>query len=405
MTMDDTAVTPLRPAAPRRRLHPLWLLVPLAAALVAWLWFTTPKRPHAIGSYPCLGEILNPTDAGFFYQVDESTFAVRRWSDGALAWKVTIPAGAQQTPGSPGAVTLRLPAMSNTFCVSPNGRIFTAAVPDGRRVTVYTWRDGTEMGRVTLRLRQAPMLLPRNDGRVFAYTGLPQSVTTPETAYLVRNSAVEASGTLPPSSMLTPDAGLYVMPQATGFKFAKVTVKDGKITLGTPHTGTGNLNLDIYGYEGEYTYSALFAGVVFTMEGLVYRADGTVDQSSQSWSPDTTISPSSRTTLLTKDGRVRVLEPATGTHWDFRALPTRGGDVTDDGRFAMLWCERQVPQALRPLIELFPSAGDPDFVAIYERPGKLRAVMRRMDFNSWWISPDGHHIIVSDGEKMRLFKW
>ena len=106
-----------------------------------------------------------------------------------------------------------------------------------------------------------------------------------------------------------------------------------------------------------------------------------------------------------RDGQVRVLLPSTGKYWEFRPPATLGGDVTDDGRFVMLWCRRQIPEGMQPLLRLFPHAGDGEYVAIYERPGKLRAVLRRVNFNSWWISPDGHAIAVSDFSQVRLYRW
>ncbi len=297
MTMEDDSMQSMETPAPvrRRRFHPLWLLPLLLGALVAWLWYTTPTQMKRVDSYPCHGAILNPTGSGFFYQEAEHNYTLHHW-DGTPAWSVTVPAGtpffsifpptgprAAPLPRLPvGSPARDLPFMAPVICISPNGRYFAAAVPQGQRTVVHTWRDGVASAPVTLLQHHQPRVLALNDGRIFVVFPVALQVA-PDSGeiFLFRDGQKIAQGPVPSHGMLTPDAALYVVEGHGKFRYAPVSMRDGRILLGTERIGTGELRTELYGFDGSYTYPSLYAGgTLLTTDGVIYHADGSADTAS-----------------------------------------------------------------------------------------------------------------------------
>lgn len=398
MSLDTLTTTPRPVVKTRRWPHPAWLLLLLIPALGVWVWLSTPATVKEVSRYPMVGDTLCPTATGFFYQQSDTTYSLRRW-DGRTGWTVTLPAVFSR-PGLPSPRLIASSANRVEICVSPDGHYF-AAVLVRDATTLYLWREGTEVGHVSLPVVQSFDMLMCNDGRAFLLC----SSSTATTLVLVKDGKVAARGTVPSDSQLTPDGTRLVVMDGARFTVADVRIAAGKITLGKFNTEPGDYRSDPY-YRGAYTIPGLYQrGTILTVDGAVHRPDKPIDAAWTGWDPDTTISPDSRYTLLMKNRQVRVLAPATGDTWAFQAPSTMGGDVTDNGRFVMLWCRREVPEPLRPLLDLMPDGREEEYVAIFERPGRFRAVLRKRDFNSWWISPDGHAIAAGDGTHVRLFRW
>lgn len=405
-------ITTAKPAqTSRHRLRPAyrWLMVLLLlVGVIGWGWWNTPRRLTRVMHARAYGDFLLPCRDGFFYWSADTAVSLREW-DGNPRWTVTHPKMSY--------------ADTEYYCVSPSGRHYAFACEISKQITLMIWENGTRVA--THRL---PPLPPRSgqslgissvktldDGRVILTLDHYRPNHPPFADVIIYQGATRiAEGRLPGKLVTvkwTPDASVVATwsPGPT-FSYAPVTIRDGRITFAPIRNGRGTLNLENYGYQGGDNYPALYReGLILTEKGLAYRADGTVARAfSKAWEHDETISPAGTWTMLLKKGVVRAFHPASGQGWQFRVRNCLGGDITDDGRYIMAWCHRDTPPAFEWLALHFGwDTLRSEYIAIYERPGRLRASMLRGDWMSWWISPDGHAVATMNEYDMEvtLYRW
>lgn len=252
-------------------------------------------------------------------------------------------------------------------------------------------------------------VVTQDDGRVWLYcsnrSGTQKALTH---LCLVNGSVMLAQGSFSEFGCLSPDGMCFLTPTAV----AAVTVADGKIALGKWNHCKTPFYLRTYGLIGSYNCSSIYAGgVVMSSDCTVYDTAGRIKRPAPGWVRDETVSPGSRYTLLLKDNQVRAYSPTTGDSWQFhpRGFTNRGGDITDDGRFVMLWCEREFPAFIQPLLDSLDIEFGlrQEYLVFFERPGRMRALCRQpRRWSSWWISPDGHTVVAQEiTEDISLYRW
>lgn len=405
MTARDTSIITLQPVFQRHWLWWLLLVLPLAA-LIGWWRYATPARLKLVDTYATANSLLNPTQAGFFTQVEQDVYALTRWS-GTPYWKVTVRG---RLSGS-----FRPNPTREARCVSPNGRYLASVADEIRHLTVYTWDAGKRLRACALpnetivrHLRTD--LLTRDDGRVLVsiQTSNVQPFYWFHRLYLVDGDRLVAQGTARGGGYLTPDGTLWLASLPGGkFQISPVTIANGTITLGSPRLVRGDYYLDLYGYPGCYNYPALYHGAVMNTDGDIFRRDGRDVKAPAGWVTIGNISPDNRWTLFRRGQRLRVVSPVTGDAWTMTVpYELENGDVTDDGRFVALRCVRELPDQFTRLLGQFNALPEGEMVAIFERPGRLRAVCQMSSDSTWWISPDGHALVrdYPDGS-VKLFRW
>jgi hypothetical protein len=107
------------------------------------------------------------------------------------------------------------------------------------------------------------------------------------------------------------------------------------------------------------------------------------------------IAPGGRYTLQHQNNHVRIFAPAESASWEFSVRDNvSGGDATQDGRHALVWCGIQPSQALYKLMRQAPYLeriiGEPAFgyLMLYEYPGRCVAIWRPK-LHTWWPQMDG----------------
>ena len=202
-----------------------------------------------------------------------------------------------------------------------------------------------------------------------------------------------------------------------GFSYARVVLHNGTVSLKHIQHGTDMLDTVENNFSGYRSYRCLYSGGnVLTRSGMVYDITGRVTRTVPSMTNCFSISLSGCYSSSQRSmNRTRIYAPATGDAWEF-TMPTNteSCDVTDDGRFVMLYRYGRPNSPIHNLLRSLPSLqsrlpiAPNSSIDIYERPGKLRATYR---FNNWdWqrycLSPDGHAVAVYtlDG-KCVLYRW
>ena len=415
--------TAARPAR-RTLLLIVGVLVLLGTAAGCWWRWHVPQY-HLAGRYLAQDATLLACTTGFWLRESDTDFVLRAW-DGTERWRVQIadPSAATRPKGPLGGPRFRFPFFATlAFAVSPDGRVFAAAIPTGAQTRVQCWRDG---GLVTDLLLPAPPFAPMlrrvhvlDSGRVFVWEC---ARNLPPAATVIEQQRIIARGTLPSDALLSPEGTVMVSPETQGFAYHTLAVRNGAILATRRYTARDGLAVTrMPGYIQEYS---LFAqGYVLADDGARYGPQGLISPAGP-WAHNT-ITPGKRYTLESSGPQSRVLSPVTGDSWGYTVRGgNQGGDATADGRYALAYCRAQIPPDVQRLLVTFPGLTDwlgrssLDYLALYERPGRLRAVMRldmahllpgtEVDSYCWYPSPDGRAVVLAaDGSKgaCLLFRW
>ncbi|MHB9025218.1 MAG: hypothetical protein ACYC7E_13785 [Armatimonadota bacterium] len=407
------------PPAETRSAPPFWiahrrlLLWTLILLLIAgYIWWRQPRSYHPVARFTAHDLTLLPSTGGFLLREASNRFVLRDWRRGDIRWQVTT---ASPLLGSrPNLMRMR----GFSYSLSPSGEYFAAAAATARGARVQVWRSGAPVTdtEVTAGEPHYPRVKALDTGRVFVW--FLHAKACPVT--VMDGNTVVARGVFPPDSALAPDGASVLSRQGSASTLAALTINAGNIILSTPRAIHDPIPLlaDLYLDSG---YDALFAeGTVLTERGAIYRPSGQASGPT-AWRSDT-IAPGGRYTLQSTGQRGRVYSPVTGDRWAFR-IPghANSGDATQDGRYALAYFSRRLPAPLPQLLRRFtPLEPSFDYVALYERPGKLRAAMR-MDVPRWWKgrgepeewswfpSPDGRALVLNIGGAGRnqcvLFRW
>jgi hypothetical protein len=414
---------PVQTTPPRRTFRGRPFLITLAVLTLlgaAW-WYSQPKSYHYIAHSSPVEVTLIPCQDGYLTQ-EKAGWVLRDWVTGKDHWRV-VPAPDHPKMARMAAVTSPIPnvGMRGDICAA------ISAQPTGARLQV--WRNGAitfdkHISGWTGRIFYIRVL---NDGRVIAW----QQRAPRCPAVVVQDGKIVARGTLPfhkdGRTFVAPDGQFAAVNKSgVGVVYAPITIANGILTAKETLIKSVYIGADRYPpyyEEGEL----LVAGQTLIADDFL-GPKGRI--ASDGWSTDT-ITPGGVYLLQSKGPRSRVYAPSTGKNWSYRVGDgNRGGDATMDGRCALAYFTPSFPpQAIR-LIELlrqipgvgraFPDPSGTTYIALYERPGKLRAQLRinqeawwpehGFDATSWWFpSPDGRAFVVNmesgSGCRCVLFRW
>lgn len=368
------------PAPPARR-FPWWLLGLLLLAALVGVWLLMqPKSYHYVASYKAYDRTLAPCTSGFLLRESLNTFVLRDWH-GHERWRVT---SAKPVPIKNVEEEYYL-----NYYVSPNGHIFAVIAANGQRMSMQVWQDGRKTTEIHTKADAdvfSPNVRPLDDGRVFAWYRTVRAGR--KTIFmLIRQGRIIARDSARIINFhMSPD-GTVVAGNSLGTSYASLRVEKDSIVLGKPQKTAGSLQMEsrpIHGGE-----SALFAEVyVLATDGTVHGPKGLVS-ASKGWEHDT-IAPGGRYTLEQRGEQSRVFSPKTGMSWSFTVKGENyGGDATPDGRFALAYFRpgeaawaKQVRKV--PWLNEHVSTDNGQVIALYERPGRLRAVVPKKEIDRWW---------------------
>lgn len=413
---------------PGHRLRWHWpvALVVLLLLLGVWWWFS-PRPYRRVAAHPVFDTILVPCDTGYVTREGNTTYILHDWH-GHLRWRVET-----AVPNTRRWQTeIRSP--EDILVVSPDGHYAAAAVADWPSTRVQTWRDGVCTGEKVLPTHLTTRdvgttILPiglrvLNDGRVFCWVR-----PRPATMWMLAHGRIQATGrcaAIPPAkhrldldsaiSQLSPDALTFVTTNGPDFTYATVTVTEHHLAI-TPRYTLHNKYLSL-GREPRFEDDAVLftRGAVISNEE-VYQSGGLVR--STTWITDT-ISHAGNYTLQHRKHRSRVFNPATGEGWTLTVPDfNNGGDATDSGRYALACYEPPLPRAVMSVARALQWLGLPGLslrlerltedrmrLALYERPGRVRARMRLpAGADVWYPSPDGRAVVVNTGGECLLYRW
>jgi len=395
-------------------------------------WQSQPKSYRLIASSDTAAVTLIPCKDGYLTQ-EKSAWVLRAWETGKERWRVKRPA-------------YHLPTGTNeVWSIGQQGDVFALITPTKDGAVLRCWKNGQptftqrfSAWRASLRVLNpdsrpgvrdlADSLRARvlNDGRVIAWAEQPPRCP----AAVVRGGSLIARGTLPfrkgHSTFVAPDGQFAAVTNGVATVYAPLAITDGQLTAAETRIAGCNFT---NGKTPPYYEEAdlLAAGQGLTESGAIFDASG--PKPSDGWEADT-VTPGGVYLLQTKGPRSRVYAPSTGEQWSYYAgEDNRGGDATMDGRYALSYFTPDfAPQAARLLqwLSRIPGVGEalPDpytgHAGLYERPGRLRALLR-IDLERWWPghdvgsywwfpSPDGRAIAINlesygGGARCLLFRW
>ncbi|MHB9133912.1 MAG: hypothetical protein ACYDBB_22830 [Armatimonadota bacterium] len=381
-----------RPGWWRRR--GVWVLLVLVLAGGGW-WWLMPSRLHVVGRYPGAAVVCASG-----YYVDGTLYDWRGlpvWRVAASLpppqispqWQARSPLLFRQSASQPSGVTVAL---------SPHGEYLARAIAVQRQTRVQIFRHGTCIGThllpINLPINQnnflgyaVPKLCVLDDGTVWVtvYTPLRLKMfssfstlalpTVP--AFVLRGDRIIATGSLPSICLLAPDARFALVMKYQAH-YVRLSVQQGRIQQ-TELFSIKSATLPMWDLEMADLFTG---GALITRDGALYRSSGLVPGSTYALDhmrqyATYAVSPGLRT--------AQIFCPATGDAWrcQFRGMAL-AGRATDDGRFAALHVRRFPNATMRrvmrslhgPLPKVVP---DPntyalDYLLLFERPGRLRAV-------------------------------
>ncbi|MHB9133113.1 MAG: hypothetical protein ACYDBB_18750 [Armatimonadota bacterium] len=324
--------------------------------------------------------------------------------DGTLRWRIQLPPRNLWVRYATnwieaGSVYGQLPV-----AVSPDGRCCAIGAQDYRAgLLIYTWRDGKLLGKVALNdgvEHGLPSLSVGNDGQVFCW-----NPTRPaEEVVLIAGGRILARGSfaIPASSRPAWDSSGHLSPDGRRL----VRCEEGRFTC-YAITRTGNrLQVTLLYSAQERSTSRLGHCMFFSMDDLLVSNSGAMynDQGLQTpstrywqWIPsgswgDVSTNTEPREWLMQIDHlpnqRVawRMINPRTGASWQCTSVnsPTDMQCATADGRYAVI-VQSSVREEIGNFLAKIPylqgaarvlrksGPSHAYYLAIYERPGRLRA--------------------------------
>jgi len=357
------------------------LIVLLAIALIAVVWWTVTRPKHFAVVALLPGEFIpftTPTCDDGFLTERKDEFVFRGWG-GRERWR--IPPLNPRFPGRnkqqawerlvfwhPGAWSL-----------SPNGRYFAAAVPDGKVIRWKGWREGKLVTDVPVAVKESvydnanynhPKIAIADDGRMLC--SIPDLKAWKIIA--ISDNRVTATGMYAyqyPSefdplrrALLLPSAGMAVLCEEKEFVVLNLTMQGSVIHFTRRFAGLDNVYL---ADENEM--------LLISMHAWYRLSDG-------------------KRFFFPPSGTERIGVPGTDEDWTVTRresmLPLL---TTMDGRFALVqWYSMPSPtrlKLLRFLADRFPGlARTPSFerqsrnrfyLEMYERPDRLRARLPMVD--------------------------
>ena len=413
-----------------RRGKPLrgWLTALAALLLLGMLvtgwWRCRIPTFQLSGRYPAYDATLLASTNGFWVREAPQQFVFRDWQ-GHERWRIDVAVSRiPEHDGDPRVLkTVRAHPQSDIyFSASPNGRVFAASTADGPRTRIQIWQDGTLTADLILPVSgdsaSERFITALDSGRVFTWENAANW-----RLFAIEKGRIIAGGHVAANSMVTPDGAALVTLDGSGFLYATLAVHDRVLQI-TPRYHTPEFLL--LNWHAERTREDAFFtnGLVMTPNGAVYGSTGRLIAPNR-WRRHA-IAPGFQYMVQYVGEESRVYAPLTGEAWTFIVDDfNKGGSASADGRFALTRCQTRIPPTWLRTLQKLPAPGTTlqrtslDYLALYERPGRLRAVLRldlvnrlpellRFDNYEWCPSPDGHTLAMTLSEgasECLVFRW
>jgi len=391
----------------------VFLLVGVIAGLLGWWLYGRPKPYHLVKSFPIyqsdnthmlLKRGIAPCRDGFCLREDEYTFALRSWRTGNERWRVTA-AAPVVSPARKGAYY--------AASVSPDGHVIAAVSAYHDALRAQSWRDGQLLGEAhipqvhppgrtvaTIETLNICWLTALDDGRCFVI----YNVFYNDSAIIYHTVVVEKDRIIarhigPDGIHIAPDGSSAMVETPSDFFLAHIAIEGSSLRF------TDKIRLPFI----EYPELGVNGTVIGEGDGNIYRLSGEHSKLPGGWRR-IDLSPGGRNALVLKDNRLRAVELATGKRWEVKVeeLGYRYR-ITEDCRHILARLSRKPYRLLNPVKTYLPrwSVEDREFLALYEHPGNIRALLRvDPSISSWWPSPDGRSVaILTNDSRCLLYRW
>lgn len=407
-----------------------WLLLPALALVLCWWYFGRIGSYHLVMSFPTQAVTLIPAQTGFLTHDSADSFVLRDWS-GKQRWSVKTPL----PMFSQGQAGNRM-GFGSTYALSPDGHVFAAVTVMSQAMQAQVWRDGQAESHLQIPVHGMPprILFARvlNSGRLFTwYTSgnqrRPLQILSPQATpvWVIEKDQVIATGSLLSHSLIAADGGMLLWQAQNNLTAADLRVSGSQIVLHNRFTIRDSDGLDISVSGFQHDIAMFDGGTLLSSRGAVYH-HGILQHAMDGWEHEE-IAPGGQFTLQHRENHVRILSPADEKSWEFTVRNTvMGGDATQDGRHAFVWCGSESSESLGELFRRSPYLerfiGEPSFgyLMLYQYPGRRVAIFRQR-LNYWWPgaaaaeqevwypSPDGRTIAMTiatrSGCRCFLFKY
>ncbi|MHB9133766.1 MAG: hypothetical protein ACYDBB_22100 [Armatimonadota bacterium] len=401
-----------------------WLsLAIIALALLGWWWYSQPKPLRLVarqvlakGAFSALP--ARAMAAGvIWYDATHRTHHAARW-DGTPLWTM-------------GDVNVEY--LVEASAISPDLRTVAYVDATRRMPCLRIWQDGRLRSTVPLPSPNCQPPVVDQAGGVWCFSG--SQLLRVEGARLTARVTLPAGITVF-TGQLSPDAGALVAVNPAGLTYYALQVANGAVRLRPIYTvpitlPRGRRVLDV----NDKPWTMLSRDVLFlpggtrcNARGIAAGADGWVYRHPDERHGLTHYQTVTSAVVQDTDhpAKARVLLPATGQYWPLPQQDSELTTATPDGRYVLAmprWLSYgPVMKMLHPLATCWPWPNrlrdrliNSGSLAIYERPGRLRAraVSWSTIGNAWRLpvhnipldsmdlalTPDGHtlHAIVQYG--------
>jgi len=392
----------------------VFLLVGGMAGILGWFLYGRPKPYHLVKSFPIYQSdnthmllkngIVSCRD-GVCLREDEYTFVLWSWRTGNERWRVIT------------AAPVVSPVWKGTYCaasVSPDGHVLAAVSAYHDALRLQSWQDGQLLGEAhipqvyppgrtaaTIEMLNICSLTTLDDGRCFVV----YNVFYKDNAIIYHTVVIEKNRIIaryigPDYIHIAPDGTSAMLETPSDFFLAHVAIEGSALRF------TDRIQLPFI----EYPELGVNGTVIGEGDGSIYRLSGQHSKLAGGWRR-IDLSPGGRNALVLKDNRLRAVELATGKHWEMKVgeLGYRS-HITEDGKHILIHLSKKPYRLLSPVKRYLPrwAVEDREFLALYEHPGNVRAMMR-IDphiVNSWWPSSDGRSVaILTNDERCLLYRW
>jgi len=372
------------------------------AAMVAWR-VVQPRGYRQVQRMAVYDTTLIPCITGYLLRPTAGQYAFYDWR-GRETWRVTVPATSmRRIAGTSEMVMLSFPPNAT---ISSAGDTLAVTAPEDSGMRVMVWRNGIlRSNRVYAEFlfttRSTVQAL--DTGRIIV-TGLGADRSMTRVLLVLDDRGIVARHTFPTNDgvTLSPNGASAIVGGFTPAYYPKLRIVGEHITLSPAITPAP-------GFTRNYAW--FFAdGTLVTPRGDMLRPDGSLP-TNLGWRCES-LAPGNRYALQTRAHETRVYSPLSGDVW-LVTVPGRndGGDATADGRFALVTYSMPIARVLLEAAARFPRLqnmipGDQQFLALYERPGRLIARKRVNEWNQetgsnqviervWFPSTDGRDIITT----------
>lgn len=418
----------------KRILFGLFCLMLLAGG---YWWWQQPREFRVLAHYYIKNDntpnitSYTTSSAGFLYREGTDYFIMRDWC-GRERWRAK--------PDIFLHCKAKTKLMANgDISLSPDGHYFLIVTEHTTQLHLQAWHDGLLKTNLSIP-RQLKSIYTNNEQSAYSMiNNNGQALITINNAagcdvYAVNDNHISAHGTFTDPlgndplgnngrlTLISDDGSMMVILSSSRFIYINLYYAKGRITFHPRYS---------LAYDG----LALFADGTVLSDGKLYRANGPIGSESGRYG-DLSQGHIYIACFL-QDGQVRVFSPLTDDHWQFpMSTMSSACQPADNGRYVLGCCPNKSASGLANFsrkIRLLPglkSSADRlylktqnvEFLGVYERPGRLRAVLPLLPNACWqwkgelyriytggYLSSDGKTVLVycdgTSGANLFLFGW